>query len=50
MRELFYLAFWASYAIGPFLGLYAAFQHHAFWHAAGSIVVPYYGIVYWMVA
>jgi len=45
-----YIVVWIGYTFGPFFGLWAAFQHGAFWHGLASICVPYYGIVYWAVA
>jgi hypothetical protein len=50
LSAVFTFAVVIGYSFGPFFGLWAAFQNGAFWHAVGSIALPYYGIVYWFVA
>ena len=47
---LFGIVLWAGYVFGPVLGLYAAVTSGSFFHALGSIIVPWYGVIYWMVS
>lgn len=46
----FVVALSIGYTVGPFMGLWAAFENGSFMHAIWSLILPFYGIVYWFVA
>ena len=38
---------WAGYVLGPVFGLYAAVVNGSFLNAVLSLILPYYGLLYW---
>jgi len=39
-----------SYLLSMPLGVWAAFQNDSFLHGAASVIVPFYGIIYWFIS
>lgn len=43
------LIWFLTLAFGWAFGLHAAIATGSFWHAVGSMMIPGYGIIYWLI-
>ena len=47
MKEGVVVFFYLGYIVSPWFGLYAAVTEGSFMNALFSVIVPWYGIIYW---
>jgi len=44
------LLLYAGYVLGPIFGLYASVTNGSFLNAVLSLIIPWYGMIYWMLS